>query len=192
MSHKDITDPEQLREVINKELEPWIKKHHKTPEYQSWLLDLLIKKELDSREPNRIMWTKPDIVDIKAQTEAARSLKEMLEAARQEKKEWLEKILKEQQEDLDRDFVRTTWICYEKPVWCSIGICRNKSKIVLTDDFHFEPSKVHNKYCPTHAKMMHRFHVCSRLPGRTKRERIKMQLRQAEFDKKLRDLGLNV
>lgn len=193
MSHKDITDPEQLREVIKKEMEPWIKKHHKPPEYQSRLLDLLVKKELESREPNWILWTRPDMVDIKARTIMANSLKEMLELARQEKKKWLEKRLKEEQKTLDRDFVRTTWICFEKPVWCSIGVCRNKSKIVLTDTLtYLEPGKVYNKYCPTHAKMMHRFHVCSFLPPRSKRERIKMQLRQAEFDKKLRDLGLNV
>lgn len=194
MSYKDITDPEQLREAIEKDLEPWIKEHRKSKglEYQNRLVDLLVKKELDSREPNRIMWIKPDIVNIKGRDEAERSLKELLEAARREKKDWLVKRVKEQLKTLDRDFTRTTWICYEKPAWCSILICRNKSKIVLNDDSHFDPNNVYSKYCPRHAPFHHRVHVLGSLPGRNKRERIKMQLRKAEFDKKLRDLGLNV
>jgi hypothetical protein len=192
--HKRITDPERLREVIRKELEPWIKEHRKSkgPEYQNRILDLLVTKQLAEREPNSILWTKPDIIDIKARDETEKSYKELLEAAKREKKDWLMKRVKEQLKTLDRDFTRTTWICYEKPVWCSIGFCRNKSKIVLNDDFHFNPKNVHSKYCSIHAKFFHRVHVLGFLPGRNKRERLKMQLRKAEFDKKLRDLGLNV
>ena len=193
--HKDISDPEQLREALKKEMEPWIKKHRKSKglEYQNRLLDLLVKKELDSREPNRILRTEPDIEDVKLRDEHAKFLKEMLEAARREKKKWLEKRLREQQKTLDYDFVRTTWVYFENPVWCSIGICRNKSNKVLTDNIdHSDLSKAFNRYCPTHAKLVHRFHVFSSLPPRSKRERLKMQLRKAEFDKKLRDLGLDV
>lgn len=192
-SHKRITDPDRLREAIKKDLEPWLKEHRKSkgPEYENRMLDLLVKKELDSREPNPIVWIEPDIIDIKARDEAEKSYKELLEAARREKKDWLEKRVKEELKTLDRDFTRTTWICYEKPIWCSIGFCRNKSKIVLNDDFHFDRNKVYSRYCPRHAPLVHRRHVLGRLPGRNKKERLKMKLQDAELDKELRDLGFN-
>jgi hypothetical protein len=194
-TYKDISDPEQLRQAIRSEMEPWIKKHHKTLDYQNRLSDLLVIKVLAEREPNRILWTRPDIVDIKARTSHAGFVKEMLELARQEKNKFLEETLKEEQQTLDRSFERTTWVCYEKPVWCSIGVCRNKSDLVLTSNLSdvFDRNHIYAKWCPKHAKSFHRHYACGLYRGKpeSKRQRIKRKLWMAEMGKKLRDMGIH-
>jgi hypothetical protein len=58
---KNLEDPQQIRAHFRRELEEsWFKNHPSTLEYRERLLDLLVKKELWTRQPNNILWTRPD------------------------------------------------------------------------------------------------------------------------------------